>query len=108
MKRYIPMLTLFSALLFTTAGCVRSYPPPPPPPAAGAPPLVQQAERNGFEAGHMDGVRDAQNGLPPRPRAMRAYRVTPGYFPQMGSYPVYRDAFRNAYLRGYHRGYYPG
>ena len=110
MNRSVPMLAVLSVLLISTAGCVRYYPPPPPPPppVAIVTPLVQQAERNGFEAGREDGAHDAESGLPPYPRAMRAYRITPGYAPQMGPYPVYRRAFRNAYLRGYQRGYNPG
>lgn len=110
MNHPIPLLAVLSGVLLTTAGCVRYYPPPPPPPLpiAVVSPLVQQATRNGFEAGREDGVLDAENGLPPHPRAMRAYRITPGYAPQMGPYPVYRNTFRNAYLRGYNRGYYPG
>ena len=109
MKPQRTILALLSLALLTTAGCVRYYPPPlpPPPPVAIVTPLVQQAQRNGFEAGRQYGACDAGNGLPPRPRAMAAYRITPGYVPQMGPYPVYRNAFRNAYLRGYYRGYFP-
>lgn len=109
MNRHIPMLAVLSAVLLATTGCVAYYaPPPPPPPVAVVSPLVQQAERNGFEAGREDGARDAANAFPPHPRAMRAFRLTPGWAPPMGPYPVYRNAFRNAYLRGYNRGYYPG
>ena len=106
MNRHFATLAILSAVVLTT-GCVRYYPPPPPPPpvVAVAPPLVQQADRNGFEMGRTDGARDAQNGLPPHPRATRAYHITPGYAPQMGPYPIYRNHFRNAYLRGYQRGY---
>ena len=100
------LLPLASVVLFAGLGCAHHYPPPPPPPVAQAPPLVQVADRNGFELGRTDGGRDSANGLPFSARRTRAYRDTPGYDPQLGPYPVYRDTFRNAYLRGYDRGYY--
>jgi hypothetical protein len=102
-------LAIASTLLLAGIGCAHNYPPPPPPPpppVAQVPPLVQLAERNGFETGRSDGARDAANGEPFHARATRAYHDTPGYDPQLGPFPVYRDAFRNAYLRGYDRGYY--
>ena len=97
-------LALASTLLLAGIGCAHNYPPPPP--AAQEPPLVQMADRNGFETGRSDGARDSANGEPFHARATRAYHDTPGYDPQLGPFPVYRDAFRNAYLRGYDRGYY--
>ena len=102
-------LALASTLLLAGIGCAHNYPPsppPPPPPIAQEPPLVQLAARNGFETGRSDGARDSANGEAFHARATRAYRDTPGYDPQLGPFPVYRDAFRNAYLRGYDRGYY--
>jgi len=96
-----------SLALLAATGCHPAYyPPPPPPPPLQQPPLVQLAERNGFETGRSDGARDANSGAPFIARRTRAYHDTPGYDPQLGPFPVYRDAFRNAYLRGYDRGYY--
>jgi len=69
-------------------------------------PLVQLAERNGFETGRSDGARDSASGEPFHARRTRAFHDTPGYDPQLGPFPVYRDAFRDAYLRGYDRGFY--
>ncbi len=108
MKRLPPVLTAAcSLLLIAGTGCRPAYaPPPPPPPPLQPPPLVQLAERNGFETGRSDGARDANAGAPFIARRTRAYHDTPGYDPQLGPFPVYRDAFRNAYLRGYDRGYY--
>ncbi len=101
------MLALASTLLLAGLGCAHNYPPPPPPsPPSVAPPLIQLAERNGFETGRSDGARDSANGEPFHARATRAYHDTPGYDPQLGPFGPYRDAFRNAYLRGYDRGYY--
>ena len=107
MKRSILMLALSSTLLFAALGCAHRYypPPPPPPPMAQGPSIVQLAERNGFTTGRNDGAIDVQRGAPPRPRSTRAFHDTPGYDPQLGPFPVYRNAFRNAYLRGYRRGY---
>jgi hypothetical protein len=108
MKRVPIFLTAAcSLLLLAGTGCHPAYgPPPPPPPPVGPSPLVQMADRNGFETGRSDGARAAESGAPFRARATRAYHDTPGYDPQLGPFPVYRDAFRNAYLRGYDRGYY--
>ena len=108
MKRSILMLALSSSLLFVALGCSHPYygpPPPPPPPMAQGPSIVQLAERNGFQTGRTDGAMDVERGAPPRPRHTRAFHDTPGYDPQLGPFPVYRDAFRNAYMRGYQRGY---
>ena len=108
MKRPILMLALSSTLCFVALGCShpRYYPPPPPPPPmAQGPTLVQLADRNGFETGRSDGSMAAERGLPPRPEHTRAFHDTPGYDPQLGPFPVYRNAFRDAYLRGYQRGY---
>jgi hypothetical protein len=93
--------------MLAATGCHPAYPPPPPPPPQlGPSPLVQLADRNGFETGRADGARDAYAGIPFHARRTRAFHDTPGYDPQLGPFPVYRDAFRNAYLRGYDRGYY--
>lgn len=107
MKRSLLMLAVTSPLLFVALGCAHTYypPPPPPPPVAQVPTLVQLAERNGFQTGRSDGAMQADRGLPPHPQHTRAFHDTPGYNPQLGPFPVYRDAFRNAYLRGYQRGY---
>jgi hypothetical protein len=104
MKRSIVMLALSSTLLFVSLGCAHRYYPPPPPIAQG-PSIVQLAERNGFAIGRSDGALDAEHGAPPRPRHTRAFHDTPGYEPQLGPFPIYRDSFRNAYMRGYQRGY---
>ena len=108
MKHSRLILAVTSTLLITAVGCAHNYPPPPPPPPpiAQVSPLVQLAERNGFETGRSEGARDASNGIPFHARRTRAYHDTPGYDPQLGPFPVYRDAFRNAYMRGYDRGYY--
>jgi hypothetical protein len=107
MKRSILMLAVSTTLLFVALGCARTYypPPPPPPPIAQGPSIVQLAERNGFTTGRSDGARDAESGIPYHARRTRAFHDTPGFDPQLGPFPVYRDAFRNAYLRGYRRGY---
>lgn len=98
-----------AAATLLLAGCAPHYYPPPPPAAyAPGPSLVQLAERNGFETGHADGVRALSLGAHYSPRHTRAFHDTPGYDPQLGPFPVYRDAFRNAYLRGYDRGYHRG
>ena len=106
-KRSPVMLFVASTLLFTSAGCAHPYypPPPPPPPMVQPSPLIQLAERNGFMTGRAEGARDAQAGAPFHARHTRAFHDTPGYDPQLGPFPVYRNAYRNAYLRGYHRGY---
>ena len=95
-------------LLLAGTGCAHPYypPPPPPPPGAQIPPLLQLADRNGFDSGRADGERDAAAGYPFGARRTRAYRETPGYDPQLGPLGPYRNAFRNAYLRGYDRGFY--
>ena len=107
MKRSLVMLALTSPLLFVALGCAHTYypPPPPPPPMAQGPSIVQLAEHNGFTTGRNDGAIDVQRGAPPRPSRTRAFHDTPGFDPQLGPFPVYRDAFRDAYLRGYRRGY---
>ena len=108
MKRPILMLALSSTLCFVALGCSHPHyypPPPPPPPMAQGPTLVQLADRNGFETGRSDGSMAAERGLPPRPEHTRDFHDTPGYDPQLGPFPVYRNAFRDAYLRGYQRGY---
>jgi len=108
MNRPILMLALSSTLCFVALGCSHPHyypPPPPPPPMAQGPTLVQLADRNGFETGRSDGSMAAERGLPPRPEHTRAFHDTPGYDPQLGPFPVYRNAFRDAYLRGYQRGY---
>jgi hypothetical protein len=108
MKRYLfTLIAVCSLGLLAGTGCRPAYgPPPPPPPSVQPPPLVQLAERNGFETGRADGARHASEGAPFAGRRTRAYHDTPGYDPALGPFPVYRDAFRNAYLRGYDRGYY--
>lgn len=108
MKRPSYLLTVTFTLILTTVGCAHSYPPPPPPPPpiVQVSPLVQLAERNGFAMGRSEGDHDASNGVGFNVRHTRAYHDTPGYDPQMGPFPIYRNAFRNAYLRGYDRGYY--
>ena len=107
-KRSTLMYVAASILLFAAAGCAHPYypPPPPPPPMAQALPLVQLADHNGFVTGREHGARDAQAGAPFHARHTRAFHDTPGYAPQLGPFPVYRDAYRSAYLRGYHVGYY--
>jgi hypothetical protein len=93
-------------------GCSHpDYYPPPPPPAPlvysnQVPPLVQIADRNGFQAGYNDGSRDAYYHAAHRPRRQRAFKDAPGYDPQLGPFPPYVDAFRAAYLRGYDKGYF--
>ncbi len=108
MKRLpIALTAACSLLLIAGTGCRPAYaPPPPPPPPMQQPPLVQVAERNGFETGRRDGEHAASAGAPFAARRTRAYHDTPGYDPNLGPLPVYRDAFRNAYLRGYDRGFY--
>lgn len=107
LKRSSLMWIAATALLGAAVGCAHPYypPPPPPPPPVVQSPLVQLAERNGFMTGRAEGARDAQAGAPFHARHTRAFRDTPGYDPQLGPFPVYRDAYRSAYLRGYHRGY---
>jgi len=98
-----------SLFLFAGLGCAPRYvTPPPPPPGAQLPPLLQLADRNGFETGRSDGAHAVESGIPPSPRRTRAYHDTPGYDPQLGPFGAYRDAFRNAYLRGYDKGYRRG
>jgi hypothetical protein len=94
--------------LASMLGCSQPYypPSPPPPPVAQVPPLIQLADRNGFQTGRADGARDANTGYPFQARRTRAYHQTPGYDPVLGPFPAYRDAFRNSYLRGYDVGFY--
>jgi hypothetical protein len=101
------LLTTSSLVLFTLGCAHDNYYPPngPPPPIAQVPPLVQVADRNGFQTGRSDGQRDAANGYPFEARRTRAYHETPGYDPNLGPLGAYRNAFRNAYLRGYDAGY---
>jgi hypothetical protein len=73
---------------------------------AQVPPLIQLADRNGFETGRTDGAREAYAGYPHEPRRTRAYRETPGYDANLGPLGAYRNAFRDAYLRGYDAGFY--
>lgn len=97
-----------SAALLLTAGCAhRTYYgyAPPPPPYAGQPPLIQAAERNGFQTGRADGANDAFGGRRFRAERTRAFRDTPGYDPNFGPFGPYRDAFRRAYLQGYQQGF---
>jgi hypothetical protein len=109
MERSFLVLALSSTLLFLALGCAQAYYPPPPssppPPIAQESTLVQFAERKGFTSGRSDGEADANRGAPARPRHSRAFRHTPGYDPQLGPFPIYRDAFRDAYIRGYRTGY---
>ncbi len=99
-----------SLLLLASLGCAHHYPPPPPPPPppVQVSPLIQLAERNGFETGRRDGAAAVDNGYPPEPRRTRAYHDCPGYDPQLGPFGSYVNAFRLAYLRGYDRGYRRG
>jgi hypothetical protein len=89
------------------------YPPaPPPPPPAPlvysnqVPPLIQIADRNGFQAGYLDGSSDAYYHAAHKPRQHRAFKEVPGYDPRLGPFPPYVDAFRTAYLRGYDKGFF--
>jgi hypothetical protein len=99
-----------SSVAVAALGCAPAYvaPPPPPPAVAQAPPLIQLAERNGFEAGRQDGARAVESGYPYAARSTRAYFDTPGYDPNLGPFLEYQNAFRLAYLRGYDRGYRRG
>ncbi len=99
-----------AATLFTVTGCAspRYYAPPPPPPPPvyeQRPPLVELADRNGFQTGNADGAREAYNGRPYNPQRTRAFHDTPGYDPNLGPFEPYRRAFREAYLRGYDAGF---
>jgi hypothetical protein len=104
---------LFPASLIATllvTGCAQhptyvAAPPPPPGYREQAPPLVQVADRNGFEAGSAAGSRDAFNGRGYHPQHDHAYHDTPGYEPGLGPLPVYRSAFRDAFVRGYDQGF---
>lgn len=108
MKLFRFALPVVVAGLLFTAGCSqqRYYAPPPPPPAQVVPPMIEHAEREGFRAGHDDGIRDAYNGYGYHPRSERKYRDTPGYAPGMGPFGPYQNTFRNAYLRGYDDGFH--
>jgi hypothetical protein len=98
-----------SIVLFGALGCAPRYvAPPPPPPPSVAPPIVQFAEKQGFELGRADGARAVDAGYPPDSRRTPAYRDTPGYQPGMGPFGEYQNAFRSAYLRGYEKGYHRG
>lgn len=98
-----------SAATLLTAGCAHrtyyGYAPPPPPPYAGQPPLIQAAERNGFQTDRADGANDSFSGRRFRAERTRAFHDAPGYDPNFGPFPPYRDAFRQAYVRGYQQGY---
>jgi len=102
------LLSTLSLVLLAGAGCAHTYYPPnqAPPPVAQVPPLIQLADRNGFQTGRADGQRDVFNGYPYEARRTRAYHETPGYDANLGPLGQYRNAFRNAYLRGYEAGYY--
>lgn len=108
MKRPYYLFAVTLTLTIASVGCAHNYPPPPPPPPpmVQVSPLFQLAERNGFATGRNEGALDATNGVPFQARRTRAYHDTPGYDPNLGPFPVYRNAFRTAYLRGYNRGYY--
>jgi hypothetical protein len=108
MKRFaFPLLTLSLSVL---AGCAHqayvAVAPPPPGYREQAPPLVDVADRNGFQAGVDAGSRDVMTGRGYHPQHSRAFHDTPGYDPHLGPYPVYRSAFRNAYMRGYDQGFH--
>lgn len=101
----LPLLPC-SALILLASGCARHYypPPPPPPPPPQAylpPPLIQQAERLGFDAGQQDASRDRYEGTGYHPKQDARFHDTPGYDPRLGPYPPFRDSYRRAYLRGY-------
>jgi hypothetical protein len=100
-----------SAALMTGCSHPDYYPPAPPPPPplvypAGVPPLVQIADRNGFQAGYLDGSSDAYYHTAHKPRRHRAFKEVPGYDPRLGPFPPYVDAFRSAYFRGYDKGFF--
>jgi hypothetical protein len=106
-------VALSAAGLFSLTGCAHhttyvAVAPPPPPPGyrEQAPPLVQVADRNGFDAGMHAGSHDAMSGRGYQPRHDRAFHDTPGYDPSLGPLPVYRNAFHNAYMRGYDQGFH--
>ena len=98
-----------AAALLAVTGCASHayYPPPPPPPPAYGqrPPLIDLADRNGFQTGTTDGSRDAYDGRGYRPQHTRAFHDTPGYDPALGPFEPYRRAFREAYVRGYDNGF---
>jgi len=96
-----------TATLLAATGCASHayYAPPPPPAYAQRPPLIELADRNGFQTGSADGARDAYNGRPFSPQHTRAFHDTPGYDPNLGPFEPYRHAFRDAYLRGYDAGF---
>ncbi len=96
------------AALFVTGCASHAYyvAPGPPPPAYGQrPPLIEVADRNGFQTGSADGARAAYEGRGYSPKHDRAFHDTPGYDPSLGPFGPYRQAFRNAYLRGYDAGF---
>ena len=103
------LLGLAGLAALAMSGCAHRryyYAPPPPPPAyREVPPLVREADQFGYRAGLDDGARDAYRG-DYRPRSSRAFHDTPGYNPNLGPYPPYRDEFRNAYLRGYDESFH--
>jgi hypothetical protein len=100
-----------AAGLFSLTGCAHhttyvAVAPPPPGYREQAPPMVQVADRNGFQAGVDAGSHDAMSGRGYQPRHSRAFHDTPGYDPALGPLPVYRSAFRNSYMRGYDQGFH--
>ncbi len=112
MKRFaLPLFAaaLSAASLSVLTGCAHHtyvVVAPPPPAYHEQAPLLQVADRNGFQAGANAGSRDVMSGLGYHPRHDLAFRDTPGYEPGMGPFPAYRNAFRNAYLRGYDQGFH--
>jgi ribosome modulation factor len=109
MKTLKLILPLAAAAAFlATTGCAPRpvYVAGPPPPPGAVPPLIERADHEGFSAGSEDGARDAGNGFGYHPRHDARFSRTPGYDPNLGPYPPYRDAFRRAYLRGYDAGFY--
>ena len=104
------LISLAGVAALAVTGCA-SHPyyaaPPPPPPQAyqQRPPLIDLADRNGFQSGNADGARDAYDGRRFNPQHTRAFRNTPGYDPNLGPFEPYRRAFRDAYLRGYDAGF---
>jgi hypothetical protein len=99
------LLVAAAGVCLLATGCAQRVYVAAPPPAPLFSPLLQEADRRGFHAGHEDGVRDAVNGLGYHPKRDRKYAETPGYEAGMGPYPTYRDTFRSAYLRGYADGF---
>ena len=99
-----------AATLLAVTGCAShpyyaAAPPPPPQAYEQRPPLIELADRNGFQTGNTDGARDAYDGRRFNPQHTRAFHDTPGYNPNLGPFEPYRRAFRDAYLRGYDAGF---